>query len=379
MIYLDNAATSNPKPGEVLHRALDRYLELGASPGRGGYDAAIEAEEEVQRVRRKLAQFFGGDEAHHICFGYNSTDALNTIIQGTVKRGDHVVSSRLEHNSVLRPLHHMKAAGWVDYDLVPFDDGGFVKPEWVASAIKPNTRLVVLTHASNVIGTIQPIGEIGRICEEKGVPLVVDASQTAGVVPIKAREWGVSGLAFTGHKSLLAPTGIGGMMLAPGFDPEPTRFGGTGVESKSPEHTLTYPNRLEAGTINLFGVIALGMTVDYIHRELRGTYEREMRLLTRLRDGLAKIRGVHLLYADSLERHVPVISCVVEGHNSADVGVILDGDYGIAVRTGLHCSPRVHEDISTADGGAIRFSLGPFNKKEDIDAAIRAMSEIAKS
>ena len=203
MIYLDNAATSFPKPAECLQRALERYLQLGASPGRGGYDLAVEAEAAVSTVRRKLCRFFGAEEDHRICFAYNATDALNLLIQGLLQPGDHVVSSRLEHNSVLRPLHHLQRQGRISFDLVPFNPDGFIEPEKVATAIKPATKLVILTHASNVLGTVQPVKEIAEACRARGVPLVLDVSQSAGAIPIRVKDWGVQGIAFTGHKSLL--------------------------------------------------------------------------------------------------------------------------------------------------------------------------------
>jgi len=257
MIYLDNAATSFPKPAQCLRRALERYLQGGASPGRGGYDLAVEADAAVSTVRRKLCRFFGAGEDHRVCFTYNATDALNIVIQGLLQPGDHVVSSRLEHNSVLRPLHHLQRTGRIRFDLVPFNPDGFIEPETVAAAIRPATKLVILTHASNVLGTVQPVEEIAAACRAQGVPLILDASQSAGAIPIGVKAWGVQGVVFTGHKSLLGPTGIGGLILSPGLNPEPTRFGGTGVDSKSLFHTQEYPYRLEAGTINLLGVLGL--------------------------------------------------------------------------------------------------------------------------
>ena len=377
MIYLDNAATSYPKPAESLWRALHRYLQLGASPGRGGYDLAVEAEQAVSGVRRKLCRFFGADEPYQLCFTYNATDALNLLIQGLLRAGDHVVSSRLEHNSVLRPLHHLQRQGLISFDLVPFNPGGFIEPEEVAAAIRPNTRLVVLTHASNVLGTVQPAKEIGTVCRARGVPLLLDVSQSAGAVPIDLRGWGVQGIAFTGHKSLLAPTGIGGLVVGPELNPEPTRFGGSGMDSKSPYHTPEYPYRLEAGTINLFGVLALDESLDYLEQTGAASYEREMTLLKRLRDGLMQLSRVRLYCAEQLSNHLPVLTCTVEGHHSEDVSAILDGDFDIAIRAGLHCAPFVHQELGTLDKGAVRFSLGPFTTEPEIDATIEAMKAIA--
>jgi len=378
MIYLDNAATSFPKPAGCLERALERYLQLGASPGRGGYDLAVEAEDAVSAVRRKLCRFFGAPEDYRVCFTYNATDALNLLIQGLLKRGDHVVSSRLEHNSVLRPLHHLRKQGRITFDLVSFSPHGFVEPEQVAAAIKPTTKLVILTHASNVLGTVQPVKEIAAVCRARGVPLVLDASQSAGAVPIRMKEWAVQGIAFTGHKSLLGPTGIGGVLIGPELDPDPIRFGGTGIDSKSLYHVREYPYRLEAGTINLLGILGLDNTLNYVDQTREASFQHEMSLLEKLRDGLMKLSRVRLYCVGDLRNHLPLLTCTLDGHRSDDVGAILDGDFGIAVRAGLHCSPLVHQDLGSLERGAVRFSLGPFTTEAEIEETVKAMTAIAR-
>ena len=377
MIYLDNAATSFPKPAECLRRALERYLQLGASPGRGGYDLAVEAEAAVSAVRRKVCRFFGADENYRVCFTSNATDALNILLQGLLRPGEHVVSSRLEHNSVLRPLHHLRDSRGIRFDLVPFNASGVIEPEAVAGAITPSTGLVILTHASNVLGTVQPIQELASVCRMLRVPLVIDASQSAGVVPLRVKEWGVEGVAFTGHKSLLGPTGIGGLLLSQKLDIQPTRFGGTGFGSQSLYHTPEYPYRLEAGTINLFGVLGLEAGLDYLEQTQTVSYLREMTLLEKLRNGLERLPRVRMFCADQLRNHLPVLACTVQNRGSDDVAAILDGDYEIAVRAGLHCAPLVHQDIGTLKRGAVRFSLGPFNTETEIDATIKAMAAIS--
>ena len=377
MIYLDNAATSYPKPDYCLHRALERYLELGASPGRGGYDRAVQAEAAVSEVRLKIARFFGAGDDAHVCFAANATDALNTLIQGLVGPGDHVISSRLEHNSVLRPLYHLQRQGIIGLDLVPFDGKGYIDPAQVAACIRPETRLVVITHASNVLGTVQRIAEIGVICSKHGISLILDAAQTAGCIPIDMQDWHVQGLAFTGHKSLLGPTGIGGLVLAPDINPRPMRFGGTGIDSANPLQPLFYPSRLEAGTINLLGILGLAETVDFVESHHKAHYAGEMQLFAQLVDGLKPLPRVQLYAADSPVDHLPVLACTVDGIAATDVGAILDGDFDIAVRTGLQCAPLAHEDLGAFVDGTIRFSLGPFTTEADIDAAVRAMAAIA--
>jgi cysteine desulfurase family protein len=380
MIYLDNAATSFPKPRQVLETMVETFIRVGVSPGRGSYDLASEAEDLVNQTRIKLSRFFGAPDPDRVIFASNATDALNLVIQGLVKPGDHIVSTRLEHNSVLRPLHHLHQRGIIDYDLVPFDERGFIDPGSIAGAIRKNTRLVIVCHASNVLGTVQPISELGCVCQEFNVPLLLDAAQSAGVIPIDMGAWKVSALAFTGHKSMLGPTGIGGLVVHPDLEVRSTRFGGTGVDSKSLAHTQTFPHRLEAGTLNMMGIIGLSAGLDFLEdKGIESIHGREMELVTRLRDGLSGLGGMELFCAEDLSGHVGLLTVDVKGLHPEDTGAILDGDFGIAVRSGLHCAPLVHETMGTYPQGAIRFSLGPFNTAEDIDSAIEAMAEIVRS
>jgi cysteine desulfurase family protein len=341
---------------------------------------ATEAQDAVNRTRQRLASFFGAPDPERVIFTANATDALNIAFQGMLKPGDHVISSRLEHNSVLRPLYHLRLKGIIEYDLVPFDNNGFIDPQEIAAAVKPNTGLVVLTHASNVLGTIQPIEEVGRLCAKRGIPLVIDAAQTAGVIPIDMKSWHLAAIAFTGHKSMLGPTGIGGLVLNSDVEIEPTRFGGTGIDSISPVQTQTFPHRLECGTLNLFGIIGLSESLGLIEGEAMGRiHNHEMSLLARLRDRLSCIDRVDVYCAEDLSHHVGLLTANVRGLRPGDVGDILDGDYGIAVRVGLHCAPLVHESLGTSPLGGVRFSFGPFNTAIDADRAAVAMSEIAKA
>jgi cysteine desulfurase family protein len=379
VIYLDNAATSFPKPSGVLELAVERYRELGVSPGRGNHDLAMRAGDAVEAVRAQVAAFFGAPDPQRVVFGANATDALNTAILGLLRPGDHVVTTRLEHNSVLRPLHHLAETGAITWDAAPFDEQGVVTADAVESLLRPATRCVVMTHASNVIGTVQPVAEIASRCAARGIPVIVDAAQSAGQVPIDMTAMGIAALAFTGHKSLYGPPGIGGLVVMPSLEVETSRFGGTGMDSASLTHTRDYPLRLEAGTLNLLGVIGLGLGLDFVTAEgVEAIHAREAALLGQLRDGLAAIEGVTLYRAegDPLDR-VAVLVCNVEGIHPQDVGAILDGDFDIAVRVGVHCAPLVHEDLGTIERGAVRFSLGAFTTEADVDAAVEAMRAIA--
>lgn len=378
LIYLDNAATSFPKIPGLLKEMLSTYARLGVSPGRGSYDLAVEALDYVTAVRGRVAAFFGAPDPQRVVFAANATDALNLAIQGLVGPRAHVVSTRLEHNSVLRPLFHLQERGWVEYDLAGFDASGVVDPSEIEGLLRPNTRLVVVTHGSQVLGTVQPVAEIARVCRAHGVPLLVDAAQTAGQVPVDLRGTGASALAFTGHKALLGPSGSGGLVLAPDLEIASTRFGGTGIDSHSLRHTQEFPNRLEAGTLNLLGIIGLSLGLDQVQRAgLEPTHAREMALVRRLREGLLALPGVTVYSPPARDGDLPLLTCNVAGLVPDDVGAILDADYGIAVRTGLHCAPLVHAALGTGQQGSVRFSLGHLNTEADIDAAVEAVGAIA--
>jgi selenocysteine lyase/cysteine desulfurase len=257
LIYLDNAATSYPKPDRVYDFMCEFYKSHGVNPGRSGFDAALEAEQMVFGTRKMLTEFFNGTDPNYLTFSYNASDSLNMVVQGMCEKGDHVVTTNVEHNSVLRPLYHLKHDGIIDVTYVPFDEDGYVDPEDIRKAIRKNTKLVIVNHASNVIGTVQPIGEMGRICREAGVCFAVDASQTAGARPIDVDEMGIDILVFTGHKCLLGPTGIGGSYIRPDIPIRGTRYGGTGVRSAHPFHLDEFPYRMECGTLNIVGVAGL--------------------------------------------------------------------------------------------------------------------------
>jgi cysteine desulfurase / selenocysteine lyase len=382
LIYLDNAATAWPKPPSVYEFALDFYRKTGVNPGRSGFDLAIEAGNIIVDLRRRMTQFFGGDQAHpeRLCFGYNATDALNLIIQGLVNKGDHVITTNLEHNSVIRPVNSAVRDLGVEANYLPFNSQGFIDPDDVRKAIKSNTKLVIVNHGSNVLGTVQPLKEIGAVCHDKGVLFATDTSQTAGVIPINMQEMNVDVLAFTGHKALMGFTGIGGLCVREHVEIKQTRSGGTGVKSAYPFHLEEYPYRMEYGTPNMVGIASLFAGQDWIKKEgIENIHRHEMKLAQKLLDGFRSIDGVLTYCCDSLENHLSTITMNIAGMDAGDIGIMLDVDYDIATRTGLHCAPLVHEQIGTVKiHGGVRFAVGAFNQESDVDAAVEAIREIAK-
>lgn len=383
LIYLDNAATSWPKPDIVYDYMVGFYRSCGVNPGRSGFDKAIEAGNLLEDLRKRLTRFFGGDEAtpERLCFTYNATDALNLIIQGLLSEGDHVVSTNVEHNSVIRPINHLVRDGGVEATYVPFNGDGFVEPDEIKKAIRSNTKLVIVNHGSNVIGTIQPVKEIGVVCKEIGVVFAVDASQTAGMIPINMRDMNIDVLAFTGHKSLLGTTGIGGLCVREHLDIRQTRAGGTGVRSAYPYHLEDYPYRMEFGTPNMVGVASLWAAQDWIEERggIDAIYAHEMKLCTRLVEGFRQIDGVLTYCCDSLNDHLATLTVNIDGLEAGDAGIMLDVDFNIATRTGLHCAPLVHQQLGIDKmHGGVRFSIGPFNTEDHIDAAIEAITDIAE-
>lgn len=379
MIYLDNAATTWPKPKSVLDTMISLYAETGVSPGRGSYDAALEAEARITKTREDLAAFFHAPDPQRVIFTASATDGLNMAIMGMLSPGDHVITTRLEHNSVLRPLFYLQEEGIISTTIIPFDGDGYVDPQAIREAIRPETKLVEVTHASNVLGTIQPVEEIGRICAEFDLEYLVDASQSAGRIPVSMEAMGASAIAFPGHKSIYGPTGTGCLVLSPSCEIRPTRFGGTGTASESLRQPKDFPHCLEAGTHNYMGILGLSCALKYLQEKgLEKIRGEEEALMHRLHDGLAGIRGLEMYgAADRRGRpHLAVETVNVKGADPDDVGAILDGDFEIAVRVGLHCAPLVHESIGTVGRGAVRFSPGMFTTPEDIDLAVEALDRI---
>ncbi len=385
LIYLDNAATTFPKPDQVHEAVKHFYSNYGVNPGRSGCDLALVAEEMIHNTRKKLSALFNPSlvkagkekDPNRLVFAPNATMALNLIINGTVEPGDHVVTTMVEHNSVIRPVNHKVLEGSEATFVAP-DGEGYINPEDIRKAIKKNTRLVIISHGSNVIGVVQDIRAIGAICKEHGIPLAIDAAQTAGIFPIDMAEWNISFVAFTGHKCLMAPTGTGGVCVADDAEIRGSIFGGTGVRSIEPLHLTDFPYRLEAGTPNLSGIAGLHAGLCWIEeRGMEAIYKHEMELFKTLQDGLSEIRGVKIIGTKNLINRVATMSITVDNYDASDIGTILDVDHNVLTRTGLQCAPLIHKHLGTIPRGTIRFSVGAFNTKEDIEAAIKGVAEIS--
>ncbi len=379
-IYLDNAATTFPKPPEVIQFMCDFYQTRGVNPGRTGFDLALEAEETLADGRRALTDFFGGGDPNRLVFSYNVTDALNLLISSVLKPGDHAISTCLEHNSVLRPLYMHRENG-VEVDFVPFDEQGYVDPDEIARRFRDDTKLVVMNHGSNVIGTIQPVAEVGRRCRERGILFAIDAAQTAGLVPIDVTTMNIDVVCFTGHKSLFGPSGTGGMYVCEHVDITPCRAGGTGVMSALKAQPDAYPWRMEFGTVNIMGVAGLLAAQRWIAERggVGAIYEHEMRHARMLHDGLEAIDGVRLFCADLNRDHLPVFVFNIDGLPADQTGTFLDVEHDVITRTGLHCAPRVHEGIGTFESdGTVRFSPGVFTEDEEVERAIDAVAAVAE-
>lgn len=380
MIYLDNAATSFPKPQRVYER-MDKYLrEEAANPGRSGHRLSVAAESQIIQARSVLAKLFGAKKTERIVFTLNCTDSLNIAIKGVLKEGDHVVTTILEHNSVLRPLNALEVSKKITVTKVRPSQDGFVNPQEIKKALQKNTKLVVITHASNVIGVIEPIREIGRVVREAGALLLVDAAQTAGIVPIDIETDFIDLLAFPGHKALYGPPGTGGLYVGERVTLTPWREGGTGFNSESQIHPDIFPFVLEGGTPNSVGIAGLKEGVEFIlEKGIENLRAHEQSLVKRLRDSLRKIPGVKLFGTDDVAKSVAPVSFLLEGIEPQELSIVLDQSFEIATRAGLHCAPLMHEFLKTSPQGCIRFSPGYFNTIQEIDQAVNAVKEIQAS
>ncbi len=378
MIYLDYAATSFKKP-EAVYTAADHALRaLSGNPGRSGHGLSLAAGEAVAETRLALSRLFHAESMETIAFTNNTTMGLNMAIRGIVKPGDHVITSSLEHNSVARPLEHLKDAG-VEVTKINADIENGIDPEAVEAAVRDNTSLVVCTHISNVTGTVNDIAAIGEVCRRRGVPFLVDAAQSAGVRDIDVQKMKIDLLAFPGHKCLYGPQGTGGLYVSPEIDLEPFITGGTGTKSELLHQPEDRPERYESGTLNVPGIAGLGKAVEFILQTgVEQIRAREHELTERLLNGLREFDNVNILSAQGHNRGA-VVSITIGGVEPQDASIYMDQIFGIAVRSGLHCAPYAHETIGTLDkGGTVRISPGYFTTDEEIDACIEAVGIISR-
>lgn len=380
-IYLDNAATSWPKP-EAVYEAVDRYQrEIGGPNGRSGYREALEANRIVERAREGIAALIGASDPQQVVFGFNGTDVLNLAIRGVVRPGDHVVTTVCDHNSVLRPLRALRETADVSVSYVPCDGQGFVSPDDVRAALRPDTRLVAVVHASNVIGAVQPIEAIGRIAREHEVLFLVDAAQSLGHVPIDVAQLEADLIAAPGHKGLLGPLGTGVLYIRPGVERQlaPLRVGGTGSQSDQDRQPEELPDKYEPGNHNLPGLAGLVAGVEFLQQQrISNIHEHHTRLAARLLDGLRDVEGITIHGPQTAADRTSVVSVTLEGYDPQELAAVLEATHRIQCRAGLHCAPRMHEALgTTAGGGTLRISPGYATTLEDIDAAVAALQEVA--
>ena len=377
MIYLDNAATTLHKPQQVIDAVVHAMQSMG-NCARGTHEEALDAARTVYDARVRLASLFGCPRVDHVAFTANSTEALNMAINGLIDPGDHVISTDLEHNSVLRPLYRLEAEHGAELSFVPADKLGNVDYADFERLMKPNTRAVVCTNASNLTGTVLDIERIAKTAHSHGALVIVDASQTAGCWPIDMKKMGIDVLCFTGHKGLMGPQGTGGICVKEGMEIRPFKVGGSGVQSYSRTHPAEYPTRLEAGTLNGHGIAGLGAAAKFISETgVENIHAKERSLMLRFYEGVKNIEGV-TVYGDFTKDKTAIVALNIRDYESGEVSYELSQGYGIATRPGAHCAPRMHKALGTAEVGAVRFSFSFYNTEEEIDEAVRAVAELAK-
>lgn len=378
MIYLDQAATSWPKPRAVIEAVSNAMLLPGGNLGRSSYQVALKMSEVAYECRENLARLFGVANPLRICLTANATEALNIALKGFLKPGDHVICSSMEHNAVWRPLVALSRRG-IEFSIAQADADGVLSVESILSQIRPNTCLIAVLHASNVNGAIQPIAAIGAAARERNIAFLVDASQTAGALPIDVERMKIDMLAFPGHKALLGPQGTGGLYVCEKIELEPLKEGGTGSESQNPLPPVIMPDRLETGTMNLPGIAGLNQAVRYIlERGVNSIAQHERDLCVELREGLRSIRGVTVHCPPPQLPGAAVVSFNVHRFDPTSVAEELDRQFGIACRSGLHCAWLAHQSLGTAPLGTVRLSLGPFTMRRHIHAALRAVKSVER-
>jgi cysteine desulfurase family protein len=377
VIYLDNAATTIHKPESVTEAVVHAMSSFG-NASRGTYGSALDAVQMVHNTRRKLAGMFGCSKPDHVVFTSNATEALNIAINGTLSPGDHVITTDLEHNSVLRPLYRLKDEKQISVDFVPADTSGMIHAEDIRKLITPATRAIICTHASNVTGNLVDLEEIGSIARENGLLFIADVSQTAGSIAIDMEKMNIDILCFTGHKGLMGPQGTGGLCIREGIEIRPWCVGGTGVHSYSRVQPEAYPARLEAGTLNSHGIAGLSAALDFIEETgLKRIALHENRLMRRFYNGVCGVDGVTVYGDFSQLNRTAVVSLNIRDYESGMIADDLSQIYGISVRPGAHCAPRMHEALGTTSQGVVRFSFSYFNTEDDVDQAILAVRELA--
>lgn len=378
MIYLDNAATTLKKPGCVVEAVTAALCTMG-NASRGTHGSALQSARAVFLARTNLAKLFNAPGPEQVVFTQNSTEALNIAINGLFCQGDHVITTDLEHNSVLRPLYRLEDEGIITLSVVSADKQGCVDYGDFERLIRPETRAIICTHASNLTGNVLDLERIGGIVRERGLLLVVDASQTAGVYPIDMEKMNISVLCFTGHKGLLGPQGTGGLCIARDVDIRPLKVGGSGVQSYSRTHPLELPTRLEAGTLNGPGIAGLGAGVAFLlEKGVKTIHDYEIGLAKAFYEGVKDVPGVKI-YGDFTNwNRTAVVTLNIGDYDSGVVSDALEEDYGIATRPGAHCAPRMHRALGTEEQGAVRFSFSLFNTQAEVEAAIRAVKELAQ-
>ena len=378
MIYLDNAATTQKKPPQVLEAMVEALQSMGNS-SRGTHGGALKSARSVFSTRANLASLFNAPGPEQVVFAANATEALNIAINGLFEKGDHVITTALEHNSVLRPLYRLEEEGIIELSIVPADSRGCVDYADFSRLIQPNTRAIVCTHASNLTGNALDLMRIGAIAQENKLLFVVDSSQGAGVLPLDMEAMHISVLCFTGHKGLMGPQGTGGLCVARDVEIRPFKVGGSGVQSYSHTHPTEMPTRLEAGTLNGHGIAGLGAGVEWLlETGLSNIHTREIELAKRFYEGVKDIPGIKIYGDFSNWNRTAVVTLNLGDYDSGEVSDALWEDYEIATRPGAHCAPLMHMALGTVDQGAVRFSFSWFNTEEEVDAAINAMKELAQ-
>ena len=376
MIYLDNAATTIKKPETVVKAVTEALCTMGNS-GRGAYTGALDASRVIFETRKKLADFFGAVNPRQIAFTANATESLNIAIKGILNPGDHVITTELEHNSVLRPLYEMEEKG-VELTIIKSDSRGRIVYQEIEDSIRENTKAIVCTHGSNLTGNLVDIARIGQIAGNHGVLFVVDASQTAGAFTIDVQRMQIDILCFTGHKSLLGPQGTGGLYVREGIWVKPLLSGGSGVQSYRKKHPEEMPTALEAGTLNAHGIAGLCAAVHYIQETGMDVIRRkEQELMWEFYDRVRKIEGIKIYGDFSSKERCPIVSLNIRDYDSGDVSDALFMDYGIATRSGAHCAPLMHQALGTVEQGAVRFSFSHFNSMEEMKQTVAALRELA--